>query len=240
VIYAKAKPSEKLSDEPDLGEIARREGYDTGLKKGKQEGFAEGKQEGLLVGKNEAVALAMGEIQPKLKELNQLLTTLSNCLNEEDYNLEKTLFDLVKVIAVSVIRKELALDPGALMKVIKETIVALPHGKDNIKIVLNPADKKFADDAIAAGGENWRTVADEDVSRGGCKIMTDQSEADTTIEHRIQLVLDQVYEQQAVCPKPGEPGFEEAPEPAVSCASNKEKSGSSDEENPETEGEQPS
>lgn len=215
LVYAKAKPSEKLPEEPDLGEIARREGYDTGLKKGREEGFAEGKKEGLLAGKNEAVELAAKEMQPKLKELNQLLTTLSNCLNEEDYNLEKTLFDLVKVIAISVIHKEMALDPGALMKVIKETIAALPHSRDNIKIALNPADKKFADDAIVAGGENWRSIADEEISRGGCKIITDQSEADATIEHRIQLVLDQVYEQQAVCPKPGEPGFEAAPEPAI-------------------------
>ncbi len=239
LIYAKSKPSEKLSEEPDLGEIARREGYDTGLRKGKEEGFAEGKQEGLVAGKNDAKAIAAREMQPKLKELNQLLTTLSNCLNEEDYNLEKTLFDLVKIIAVSVIRKELALDPGALMKVIKETIAALPHSRDNIKIVLNPADKALADDAIAAGGENWRTVVDEEVSRGGCKIVTDQSEADATVEHRIQLVLDQVYEQHAVCPKPGEPGFEEAPEPAINLASNKENGDSSEKAgNSEIQGEQ--
>jgi flagellar assembly protein FliH len=215
LVYAKAKPAAKLPEEPDLGEIARREGYDTGLKKGKEEGFAEGKQEGLLAGKKEAIAVAAQAMQPKLKELNQLLTTLSHSLNEEDYSLEKTLFDLVKIIAVSVIRKELELNPASLMKVVKETISALPHSRDNIKIFLHPADKEFADAAIAEGGENWRVVGDGEIARGGCKIVTDQSEADASIEHRIQAVLDQIYEQHAIGPKPGEPGFEEAPEPAL-------------------------
>lgn len=222
LVYAKAKPTPKLPEEPDLAENARREGYDIGLKKGKEEGFSEGKQEGLVVGKKEAIDLATKELEPKLKELNQLLTTLSHSLNEEDYNLEKTLFDLVKVIATSVIRKELELNPGSLMKVVKETIAALPHSKDNIKILMHPADKEYADSAIAQGGENWRAVVDEEITRGGCKIVTDQSEADATIEHRIQSVLDQVYEQQATSPKPGEPGFEEAPEPAITPNSSAE------------------
>lgn len=215
LVYAKAKPAPKLPEEPDTGEIARREGYEIGLKKGKEEGFSEGKQEGLLAGKAEAVALANQEMKPKLVELNQLLTALSHSLNEEDYNLEKTLFDLVKVIAISVIRKELELDPRSLMRVIKETISALPHSKDNIKIIMHPADKAFAESAIAQGGENWRVVADEEMTRGGCKITTDQSEVDATIEQRIEAVLDQIYQQQAISPKPGEPGYEEAPEPAV-------------------------
>ncbi len=215
LVYAKAKPAPKLPQEPDLAEIARREGYDIGLKKGKEEGFAQGKQEGLLSGKAEAVALAQQEIQPKLKQLNQLLTTLSHSINEEDYNLEKTLFDLVKVIAVSVIRKELELSPASLMKVVKETIAALPHSSDNIKIILNPADKALAEAAVAEGGENWRVVGNEEVTQGGCKIETDQSSADASVEHRIRSVLDQIYEQHAISPKPGEPGFEPAPEPAV-------------------------
>jgi flagellar assembly protein FliH len=216
LVYAKAKPSAKLPEEPDLGEIARREGYDTGLKKGREEGFAKGQEEGLIAGKNEAVAQAAKEMQPKLRELNQLLTTLTHSLNEEDYSLEKTLFELVKIIAVSVIRKELELDPGSLMKVVKETISALPHSRDNIKIMLNPADKEFADAAISEGGENWRVIGDGEIARGGCKIVTDQSEADASIEHRIEAVLNQLYEQKAIGPKPGEAEFEEAPEPAVS------------------------
>ncbi len=227
LIYATAKPAPKLPEEPDLAEIARRDGYDTGLTKGKAEGFTAGKQEGLIAGKNEALAAAAKEMQPKLVELNQLLTTLSHSVNEEDYKLEKVLFDLVKEIAISIARRELALDPASLMKVIKETIAALPHSRDNIKILLHPSDKAFADQAIAEGGENWRAIADETISKGGCKIITDQSEADATIEHRIEAVLDQVYEQRITSPKPGEPSFEVAPEPAVKMTSSSIESDSS-------------
>lgn len=215
LVYAEPRTVAKPAPVPDEAAIAKQQAYDAGFKSGREAGFESGKQEGLEAGKQEAITIAKQEIQPKLQELNQLLTSLSHGLNEEDYKLEKTLLDLVQQIARAVISKELALDPGSLMKVIKETIAALPPSRDNIKILLNPGDKAFADDAIEAGGEHWHVIADEDIARGGCKVVTEQSEADMTVENRFTAVLEQVYEQQATCPKPGEPGFESAPEPAV-------------------------
>lgn len=200
---------------PDETESIRKAAYDDGFTSGKKAGFDAGKIEGLSAGKDEAMAAAKRELKPKLGELNKLLTSLSHSLNEEDYKLEKTLMELVEHIACAVIRKELALDPGSLMKVIKETISALPPSRDNIKIYLNPRDKPFADDAISAGGENWHVMPDEEVEVGGCRVVTEHSEADMTVENRIQSVLEQLYEQQVLTPKPGEPGYEPAPEPAV-------------------------
>lgn len=208
-------PSAPPPVEPDEAEVTRKEAYDDGFTSGKKAGFEAGKLEGLKAGKDEAMATAKAELKPKLGELNKLLTSLSHSLNEEDYKLEKTLMDLVKHIACAVLRKELALEPGSLMKVIKETIAALPPSRDNIKIYLNPKDKQFADDAISAGGENWHALPDDEVEVGGCRIVTEHSEADMTVENRIQAVLEQLYEQQVLTPKPGEPGYEEAPEPAV-------------------------
>ena len=74
------------------------------------------------------------------------------------------------------------------------------------------------DEAIQHGGENWRAVADEDITPGGCKLETEQSMADFTVETRLQMALDQLQEAQVVCPKPGEPGYEKAPEPALKAA----------------------
>lgn len=192
-----------------------RQGYDDGFRKGKEEGILAGKEAGLQQGKQDALRQAQLDLQPKLAELNKLLTSLSHSVNEEDYKLEQTLMQLVKHISEAVIRRELALDPSQLMKVIKETIAALPPNRDNIKILVSPADKQLVEDAISEGGENWRAVADESLSQGGVKIETDQSVADFSVEGRIQTVLDKLYEQQAICPKPGDPGYEEAPEPAV-------------------------
>lgn len=215
MVYAETRAPAKLKPEPNEADIIRKQAYDDGFTSGKKAGFDAGKTEGMSAGKEAAVAAAQRDMKPKFKELNILLTSLSHSLNEEDYKLEKTLMDLVEQIACSVIRKELSLEPGSLMKVIKETISALPPSRDNIKIHLNPLDKPFAEEAIDAGGENWRVMADQEIERGGCKVESEHSEADMTVESRIHAVLEQLYEQQAICPKPGEAGFESAPEPAV-------------------------
>lgn len=218
MVYAETRTAAKPQPEPSEADTTRKQAYDDGFTSGNKAGFEAGRAEGMSAGKEAAVAAAQRDMKPKLKELNNLLTSLSHSLNEEDYKLEKTLMDLVEQIACSVIRKELSLEPGSLMKVIKETISALPPSRDDIKIYLNPLDKPFADNAIEAGGENWRAMADPEIERGGCKVESEHSEADMTVESRIQGVLEQLYEQQAVSPKPGEAGYESAPEPAISEA----------------------
>lgn len=206
--------SREASADADAG----KKGYDDGFAKGKIEGIAAGREEGLAAGKQEASQVAQAELKPKLTEINRLLTNLTHSLNEEDYKLEQTLLHLVQEIAKGVIRRELQIDPGQIMKVIKEVISALPPNRDNIKILLHPTDKKIVDEAIQHGGENWRAVADEDITPGGCKLETEQSMADFTVETRLQMALDQLQEAQVVCPKPGEPGYEKAPEPALKAA----------------------
>lgn len=216
----RAEPLRETAEASDAkqAELVRKQAYDDGFTSGKNAGFESGKQEGLSAGKNDALALAKKEMLPKMAELNKLLTSLSHSLNEEDYKLEKTLMDLVKHIACAVIRKELLLEPASLMKVIKETISALPPSRDSIKVHLNPADKSYADEAIAEGGENWHVIGDEEVERGGCRVVTEYSEADMTVECRIEEVLEQLYEQQVLSPKPGDPNYEAAPEPVVNEA----------------------
>ncbi|MFK7864439.1 MAG: flagellar assembly protein FliH [Pseudohongiellaceae bacterium] len=212
---AETAPEPPAPDVVDEAAVVRKQAYDDGFTSGKSAGLEAGKNEGLSAGRQAALDAAKKEMQPKLGELNKLLTALSHSLNEEDYKLEKTLMDLVKHIACGVIRKELTLEPLSLMTVIKETISALPPNRDNIKIHLSPEDKKFADDAISEGGENWHVVSDPDLERGGCRIVTEFSEADMTVESRIDQVLEQLYEQQVLSPKPGDPDFEAAPVPAV-------------------------
>ncbi len=221
LIYAQPRPAPRRDSSADADDGAAQspeealQGYDDGFKQGKEEGLLAGKEVGIQQGKQEAIQLGQQELQPKLAEINLLLTSLSHSVNEEDYKLEQTLMHLVKHIAEAVIRHEIRLDPGQLMKVIKETIAALPPNRDNVKIMVSPSDKKLVDEAINAGGENWRAVSDEELNPGDIKIETDQSVADYSVENRIQTVLDQLYEQQAICPKPGDPGYEAAPDPSV-------------------------
>lgn len=224
LVHAETRPVQKLgggsgeaANKAEETSAAVQEEFEQARARGYQEGLAQGKQEGMQQAQQQAQQQMQAQLQPRMQELNSLLTTLSHSLNEEDYKLEQTLFTLVREIAEAVIGHELKTDPGKIMKVIRDTLSALPPNRDHVRIRLNPADKLLADAAIKEGGENWHVIADDAIARGGCVIETDQSTADFSIEDRLASVLEQLEEQQATCPKPGDPDYEEAPEPAVSA-----------------------
>ena len=224
LVHAETRPAQKLGaanaeagSKVEETSAAVQEQFEQARARGYQEGLAEGKQEGAQQAQQQAQQQMQAQLQPRMQELNSLLTTLSHSLNEEDYKLEQTLFTLVRQIAEAVIGHELKTDPGKIMKVIRDTLSALPPNRDHVRIRLNPADKALADEAIKEGGENWHVIADAAIARGGCVIETEQSTADFSIEDRLASVLEQLEEQQATCPKPGDPDYEEAPEPAVSA-----------------------
>lgn len=223
LVHAETKPAQKLTEAAAEAASAQNtaalenQQFEEAKAKGYQEGLVQGKQDGNQQAQQQAQQQMQAQLQPKLKELNALLTTLTHSINEEDYKLEQTLLQLVKQIAEAVIGHEMKTDSGQIMKVIRDTLSALPQNKDHIQIHLHPADKNLADEAIKEGGENWHVIADDSIGRGGCVIETDQSTADFSIEDRFASVFNQIKEQQATSPKPGDPDYEEAPEPAISA-----------------------
>ena len=194
------------------------EGKALGLEAGHKEGFESGHKEGYDSG----MAEAAGEIRQqdellagKLTDLNKLLSSLSNSLNEQDYQLEQALLNIALAIAKTVIRQELATQPEQIMSVIKEAIAALPPSRDNIKIYCNSSDAKLIKQASAFGGENWALLTDDDLHAGGCKIITDQSVVDYSLSTRIQSAINALLENPGAQISSQHPDFDEAPEPAL-------------------------
>ena len=117
LVYAAVRPGqrregtdtkEEVAGAPDASvEQERQRGYDAGY----AEGLAAGTQEGKRQGEAAARQTAQVQLNGKLQNLNQLLTTLSHSLNEEDYKLEQTLLQLVQEIAAAVIKQEMKLAP---------------------------------------------------------------------------------------------------------------------------------
>ena len=138
LVHAETKPAPKLNEAAAEAANAQnnaaleKQTFEEAKAKGYQEGLAQGKQEGNQQAQQQAQQQMQAQLQPKLKELNTLLTTLAHSLNEEDYKLEQTLLQLVKQIAEAVIGHEMKTDPGQIMKVIRDTLSALPPSKDNI------------------------------------------------------------------------------------------------------------
>lgn len=197
-------------------EEGRRQGHERGLKQGLEEGSKQGSEKGYQEGLQKADV----ELRKTLKTLNGMMTQLSHAINEQDYQLEKALLDLSREIARNVVQRELLIDSSHIMKIVKQALVILPPSRDNVRILINPADQLLVQQAAEEGGENWRVVANQHIARGGCRVETDQSAVDFTTSERFSQVIEQIVQRQfadeestAEVP-PGET-FEEAPEPVV-------------------------
>lgn len=201
------------------------EGYQEGLQKGRQEGIAEGRKSGFEQGQRDGIAQgeqqglkrAQQQIDAKLAQLDELMLHIFHALNEQDYKLEQALLNLVTGVATAVIGRELEINSKHILQVVREALLALPPSRDNVRVFVNPADVALLEEARTRNGDNWRALPDASVTAGGCRIETEQSLVDFTVESRFKAMLAQVLDKQLT----GKPALlevepiEAAPEPLV-------------------------
>ena len=198
------------------------EGYQEGFQKGRLEGIAEGRREGMEQGQREGhekglqqgLAKGQREFDQRLERLDELMKHLAHAINEQDYTLEQALLNLVIAVARPVIARELSLDSRHILNVVRQALAALPPSRDNVRIFVHPGDVVLLNEAKERSGEAWRVLADEQLAKGGCRIETEQSLVDFTVERRFALMVEQLLDKQLLGVSEPE-AFEAAPEPLV-------------------------
>lgn len=196
-------------------------GYEEGVTKGRIEGLSEGRKEGLAQGLAEGtekgiqqgLQKAQKQVDEKLAAVNELMTHLSHALNDQDYMLEQALMNVVIEVSRVVVGRELQIDSKHIINIVRQAIGALPPSRDNVRIFVNPADVAVLNEAKERGGESWRALPDETISKGGCRVETDQSLVDFTLERRFAAMIEQLLDKQLQ--GPAEEQVEAAPEPVV-------------------------
>lgn len=197
-------------------EEGRQQGREQGLQQGVEEGRVNGHEQGYKAGLQKAET----EIRQQLKTLNAMMTQVSHAINEQDYQLEQALLNLSQEIARHVVQRELMIDSSHIMSIVRQALETLPPSRDNVRILVNPADLALVKQAAEEGGENWRVIGNQHVARGGCRVETDQSAVDFTVGERFAQVIDHIVQRRFATDEddadipPGEV-FEEAPEPVV-------------------------
>ena len=202
------------------------EGREQGQKLGYDAGFEEGRQAGLKMGEEAGLANAQQTVRQQLNVLNSIMTHLTHAVNDQDYQLEQALLGLVREVARQVVARELSIDSRHIMKIVQQALNTLPPTRDNVRILVNSADKELVMRAAEEGGENWRVIGTPQIERGGCRVETDHSAVDFTTGARFRQAIEQIVSKQFAEEvdsrhqglPPGE-ALEEAPEPVVKAMS---------------------
>lgn len=148
-----------------------------------EEGFGLGRREGLEKG----AAL----VKEKAERIEAILNLLSRPLHQLDDEVVKEVVSLALSVARQVIRRELKADPGQVIAVVQRAAAILPVASRNIRLFVNPIDAvTLRENLPALQGEQsaWQIMEDPGLARGGCRIETENSRIDASIERQFAAI----------------------------------------------------
>ncbi len=152
-----------------------------------QEAYAEGFE----LGRNTGLAQGAAEIKERAGKLSELLDALANPFAMLDDAVVSSLADLSILIAKLVIRRELKIDPGEIVAVVRDTMQHLPVAVRSPQIRMHPEDVDIVAQALSIGEESrsWHLQPDPLITRGGCVVETESSRIDAQVEARISAIV---------------------------------------------------
>ncbi|WP_068830774.1 flagellar assembly protein FliH [Pseudomonas sp. BMS12] len=160
------------------------------------EGFATGEKDGFHAGQLKAKQEAEVALAAKVASLEQVMGHLLEPIAEQDQELELALVNLVSQVTRQVIQRELASDSSQIRHVLREALKLLPMGASNVRIHVNPQDFEVIKALRERHEESWRILEDESLLPGGCRVESESSRIDASVETRMAQALKQLFEQQ--------------------------------------------
>jgi len=151
------------------------------------EAYAKGYQDGL--------SKAAVEIQDQVQYLQSIIVSLAQPLTSLDDDIEHDLMGLVIAVTQQLVRREIKTDPGQVIAAVREAMAVLPINVQKIRVHLHPDDIDLVQDALHMDTEeqSWKFVADPTLSRGGCRLLSENSQVDASIDSRLKEVIAGVF-----------------------------------------------
>ncbi len=174
---------------PEVGAGGQREARVTGLptagglerlqKQAYEEGYARGREEGRTAGREEVAARAA--------RLDALLGVLARPFEELDEQVEQELVRLALAIAQQLVRREIKADPGQIVAIVRDALAALPVSARGVRLHLHPEDAQLVHEVLPLGDAQrpWQIVEDPVLARGGCRVVSESSRIDASLEARL-------------------------------------------------------
>ncbi len=154
----------------------------------------EAREEGFASGYGEGTARGETDVRARIQALEAIVRSLEAPLAVVDDTVESEIVNLVIAISRQLVRRELAADPGQIVAVVRETLSLLPVSHRDVTLHLHPEDAQLVNELLHVDehDRSWRVHEDPLISRGGCRVVTDSSMVDATVESRLGAAIAQV------------------------------------------------
>ncbi len=187
-----------------------------GFAEGRREGFEQGRAEGYEAGQQQGLMEMRQQLSVEQERFARMVQALQHPLEAHNSELEQMLLDIVCTLSRAVVSRELMSDSSHILQLVRQAIEALPVGRDHIKLYLNPDDLALVETYAQERQLHWQILSDDSMMPGGCKVESDLSRVDFSVENRLAGLLDQFVNKQLldeeIYPEDDEPDISEEPD----------------------------
>ncbi len=152
-----------------------------------REGHAQGVREGRLVGMAQGLEEGRAAARQQVEQLKSVMAQMLDPIAAQQDSIELALTQFALDIARAVLDRTPALSSAELLPIVRRAVKELPVGARNITVLLHPQQLELMR-ASAEWPVNWQLQADSRVALGGCKVLTEQSLVDFSVELRFRQV----------------------------------------------------
>jgi flagellar assembly protein FliH len=176
-------------------EAMQKQAYDEAFDQGKVDGLKQGYTQGYEEGRKKGYEENNAALIKKAEDFNNLMEALSEPFKALDEEVENELVKLSIGLASQIIRREIKLDAGQVIAAVREAITVLPLSLQKVNLYLHPEDAELVRSVLALDetSTTWKIIEDPLITRGGCKIYTDVSHVDATVENRLAAAIATVF-----------------------------------------------
>ena len=138
------------------------------------------------------------DARQRMGYLHEILESLARPFADLDEAVTDQLTTLVRAIVEQLARREISCDPSVLGELVDEGLAALPVAGSSVRILVNPDDAAFMAQYIEEKSDlDYEIKSDASMSRGGCRLETNVSSIDATLETRLGRLIEEMLDAEA-------------------------------------------
>ncbi len=167
---------------------AQKDGYE----KGHEEGYQEGYQKGENKGEEDAFNKNNELINNQVERLQMVIDTLLIPIAKEQKELESSLKAMISLLVQKITEQELKTDSSCIVQCVDKALDCIEKSRDKITLFINPQDDEVIKKHLSNSSWNVDYQIDETLIPGGCRVETETSNVDFSIEEQLDQILSQI------------------------------------------------
>lgn len=154
-------------------------------------------------GYSEGLEAAATEVNQRLQHLDACIISLTAVTEQLAKPLERLddgaaaeLAQLAIAVGAQLARRELAINPGQVIQIIRDCLGELPSSQREVRVHVHPADGAAVRERFdpLRNEQAWVLIDDHAVGRGGVRVVVDASQVDARFDNRLATVVQSVLE----------------------------------------------